>query len=55
MLVAWSGSLSASESATPAAERDRAWIDALAYTANAPTGLYLVPEPAQNEPIPSAA
>ncbi|MFS0895122.1 ATP-dependent DNA ligase [Microbacterium sp. 179-I 3D3 NHS] len=24
----------------------RHWIDALAYTANAPTGLYLVPEPA---------
>lgn len=24
-----------------------AWIDALAYTANSPTGLYIVPEPAQ--------
>ena len=22
-----------------------AWVDALAYTANSPTGLYLVPEP----------
>ena len=25
---------------------NRAWVDALAFTANAPTGLYLVPEPA---------
>jgi len=25
---------------------NRHWIDALAYTANAPSGLYLVPEPA---------
>ncbi|MCB1297549.1 MAG: hypothetical protein KDB08_01030 [Microthrixaceae bacterium] len=25
---------------------NRAWIDALAFTANTPTGLYLVPEPA---------
>ncbi|CAD5141183.1 conserved protein of unknown function [Microbacterium sp. Nx66] len=25
---------------------NRAWVDALAYTANAPTGLYLVREPA---------
>lgn len=24
---------------------NRAWVDALAFTANAPTGLYLVPEP----------
>lgn len=24
---------------------NRRWIEALAYTANAPTGLYLVPEP----------
>ncbi|MEE6389533.1 ATP-dependent DNA ligase [Microbacterium paraoxydans] len=26
-------------------EVNRAWVDALAYTANSPTGLYLVPEP----------
>ena len=25
---------------------NRAWIDALAYTANSPAGLYVVPEPA---------
>lgn len=25
---------------------NRAWVDALAFTANAPSGLYLVPEPA---------
>ncbi|WP_025105699.1 hypothetical protein [Microbacterium paraoxydans] len=25
---------------------NRAWVDALAFTANSPTGLYLVPEPA---------
>lgn len=25
---------------------NRKWIDALAFTANSPTGLYLVPEPA---------
>ena len=24
---------------------NRTWIEALAYTANAPTGLYLIPEP----------
>lgn len=24
---------------------NRAWIEALAYTANSPTGLYIVPEP----------
>lgn len=24
---------------------NRAWIEALAFTANAPSGLYLVPEP----------
>lgn len=29
-----------------------AWVDALAYTANAPTGLYLVPEPPD---VPNAA
>ena len=27
-------------------EVNRAWVDALAYTANSPGGLYLVPEPA---------
>ncbi|AMG84600.1 MULTISPECIES: DUF7882 family protein [Microbacterium] len=27
-------------------EINRAWVDALAYTANSPSGLYLVPEPA---------
>ncbi|RUQ07846.1 MULTISPECIES: ATP-dependent DNA ligase [unclassified Microbacterium] len=27
-------------------EVNRAWVDALAYTANSPSGLYLVPEPA---------
>lgn len=27
---------------------NREWIEALAYTANAPSGLYLVPEPAES-------
>lgn len=27
-------------------EVNQAWVDALAYTANSPSGLYLVPEPA---------
>jgi hypothetical protein len=27
---------------------NRAWIQALMYTANSPTGLYLVPEPAED-------
>jgi len=27
-------------------EINRAWVDPLAFTANAPSGLYLVPEPA---------
>lgn len=27
---------------------NRAWIEALAYTANSPTGLYVVPEPAES-------
>ena len=31
---------------------NRAWIEALAFTANAPTGLYLVPEPAENAEPP---
>ena len=26
---------------------NRAWVDALAFTANSPTGLYLVPEPSE--------
>lgn len=26
---------------------NRAWVDALAYTANSPSGLYLVPEPTE--------
>ncbi|WP_243229693.1 ATP-dependent DNA ligase [Microbacterium sp. CIAB417] len=31
---------------------NRAWIEALAFTANAPGGLYLVPEPADGgEPV----
>jgi hypothetical protein len=29
---------------------NRRWIEALAYTANAPTGLYLVPEPQDQIP-----
>jgi len=33
-------------SRTPAL--NRAWVEALAHTANAPTGLYLVPEPAES-------
>ena len=28
---------------------NRAWVDALVYTANSPTGLYAVPEPAEYE------
>ena len=27
---------------------NHAWVQALAYTANSPTGLYLVPEPAES-------
>lgn len=27
---------------------NRAWIDALTFTVNAPSGLYLTPEPAEN-------
>lgn len=30
---------------------NRAWIDALAITANSPTGLYVVPEPARIEEL----
>ncbi|KYJ99332.1 DUF7882 family protein [Microbacterium sp. CH1] len=30
---------------------NRAWVDTLAYTASAPTGLYLVPEPANTSPV----
>lgn len=29
---------------------NRAWVDALLYTANTPVGLYIVPEPADFEP-----
>lgn len=32
---------------------NRAWVDALAFTANAPTGLYLVPEPAESAGEPA--
>ncbi|WP_217177000.1 hypothetical protein [Streptomyces sp. AC495_CC817] len=28
---------------------NRAWVDALAFTANAPAGLYLIPEPPELE------
>lgn len=34
-------------------EINRAWIDALAYTANTPGGLYLVPEPPETTSIPT--
>lgn len=36
---------------------NRAWVDALAFTANAPGGLYLVPEPAEGagDPGPGEA
>lgn len=34
---------------------NRAWVDALAFTANAPTGLYLVPEPAETETMERVA
>ncbi|MCT1364099.1 MULTISPECIES: ATP-dependent DNA ligase [unclassified Microbacterium] len=30
---------------------NRAWVDALAFTANSPTGLYLVPEPAEHSSV----
>lgn len=33
---------------------NRAWVDALAYTANSPTGLYLVPEPPEGSPATGA-
>jgi hypothetical protein len=29
---------------------NRAWVDALMHTANAPVGLYIVPEPAEYDP-----
>lgn len=32
---------------------NRAWIEALAFTANAPSGLHLVPEPAENSVEPT--
>lgn len=31
-------------------EINRTWVDALAFTANSPTGLYLVHEPAEGSP-----
>lgn len=34
---------------------NRAWIEALAFTANSPTGLYLVPEPAESSPAAATA
>lgn len=34
---------------------NRAWVDALAFTANSPSGLYLVPEPADNGDAPATA
>ena len=34
---------------------NRAWVDALAFTANSPAGLYLVPEPADNGDAPGTA
>lgn len=37
-----------SGSRQPAINRD--WVEALAFTANAPSGLYLVPEPAEQNP-----
>ena len=30
---------------------NRAWVEALAYTANTPTGMYLVPEPVETAAI----
>lgn len=30
---------------------NRAWVDALAFTANAPSGLYLVPEPVEGSTL----
>jgi len=34
---------------------NRAWIEALAFTANAPSGLYLVPEPSDTGEAPGSA
>ncbi|GAB3633318.1 hypothetical protein GCM10027421_26710 [Microbacterium shaanxiense] len=34
---------------------NRAWVEALAYAANSPTGLYLVHEPAEDVPLVSSA
>lgn len=31
---------------------NRAWVEALAFTANSPTGLYLIPEPAEGNSAP---
>jgi len=30
---------------------NRAWVEALAYTANTPTGMYLVPEPTETAAV----
>lgn len=32
---------------------NRAWVDALAFTANSPSGLRLIPEPPEDPPAPS--
>jgi hypothetical protein len=34
---------------------NRAWIEALAFTANAPSGLYLVPEPSEAGEAPGTS
>lgn len=34
---------------------NRSWLEALALTANAPTGLYLIPEPADRASEPDSA
>ncbi|MBT2474239.1 ATP-dependent DNA ligase [Microbacterium sp. ISL-103] len=34
---------------------NRAWVDALAFTANAPSGLYLVSEPSETSSVERAA
>lgn len=30
---------------------NRAWVEALTFTANSPSGLYVVPEPAEGSPV----
>ncbi|MEV4668408.1 ATP-dependent DNA ligase [Microbacterium sp. LWO12-1.2] len=34
---------------------NRAWIEALAFTSNAPSGLYLVPEPSESGEAPKTS